>query len=85
MSEEIGLIRTKIDNFKFMLKYIVNNDLIDDVVDHLSESGQTELLISASFVTEIQKFLSEREISDKASIRIVASAHKIIMPGDDLF
>ncbi len=58
------LTETELDNFVYVLKFLVENELLESAVTFLKKQGHSEIRVSIEVVEDIQKFISE-EFLDK--------------------
>ncbi|EPG6461409.1 hypothetical protein ACTM7X_16830 [Citrobacter braakii] len=61
------LTETGVDNFAIVIKFLSENNLIDEAVNYLKNNGHTNIRVSIEAVEDIQKFLSEKYPSSSSS------------------
>lgn len=79
MADHKVLTETGLDNFKFFIKFLANNDLLDEAYDRLKAKGMEKLVISLDAVHEIQAMIKEKSEASgdtsKSAAAVIASAH----------
>jgi hypothetical protein len=80
MSDPTQLTETGIENLRFFVKFLANNNLIDDAYNRLQAKGITKLRISIEVVKEIQEMIKENSAQiaggpDRAARAVIESAH----------
>ena len=77
-----NLTETSIERFALFIKFLSENNLIDDAVKHLKEKGYTDIQISVEPIKEIQKMLEHKlEQGDSALSLRSEETKKVIMSG----
>lgn len=79
MADPTVLTETGIENLRFFVKFLANNNLIDDAYQRLQAAGITRLRISIDVVKEIQAMIQEKSQqmggADRAAQAVITSAH----------
>lgn len=79
MPDCVSLTETSLEQFHKFIKYLVDNNLFDDVYQHLIKFGHDKIRVSIEPVKEIQQFIADRHggiaKAPKDAQLIITSAH----------
>ena len=74
-----ALSETGIENFRIFLKFLADNNLIDDAASYLKSKGHERVRVSIEVIQDVQQFLREKyeaagTMTPEAKI-VIDSAH----------
>lgn len=69
----LTLSETGIENFRIFLKFLADNNLIDEAAKYLTEKGHTNVRISLEVIKDVQEFI-QKEFENRGEVTAEAQA-----------
>lgn len=64
---------TGIENFRIFLKFLADNNLIDEAAEYLKEKGHTNVRVSIEVIKDVQEFI-QKEFEKRGEVTAAAQA-----------